>query len=159
MSWLALPNPPRLALARTAAVTLLLVGSGALLWTSASAAGRRALTGTATAHLHLIKAEGSQLLEEGSVSGALTGSARAKLHIGATFTARFTIHTHTGSITGGGLATPHGSGRYQSFSGSFLAASGTGRYARVSGRAGLYGVFDRRTDSVVIQTSGGKLTY
>lgn len=153
------PNLPRLTSARTRAVALLLIGSSALLWTSAYAAGRRTLSGTATAHLHLVKAEGSQLLEEGSVSGTLTGSARAKLHIGATFTANFTIHTHAGAITGSGLARPHGSGRYQSFSGSFLATAGTGRYAHISGRAGLYGVFDRRTDSVVIQTSGGKLTY
>lgn len=159
MSWPSLPRPPRSACAHLAIAGLLLAGNGALLWTSASAAGRRVLNGTATAHLHLIKAEGSQLLEEGSVSGTLTGSARAKLHIGATFAASFTIHTHTGTITGSGTATPHGSGRYQSFSGSFLATAGTGRYAHVSGRAGLYGVFDRRTDSVVIQTSGGKLTY
>jgi hypothetical protein len=145
--------------ARTATLALLLVGSIAVMWTTAAAAGRRVLTGTATAHLHLIKAEGSQLLEEGSVSGTLTGSARAKLHIGATFTAKFTIHTHTGAITGSGLASPHGSGRYQSFGGSFLATAGSGRYVHISGRAGLYGVFDRRTDSVVIQTSGGKLTY
>ena len=59
---------------------------------------------------------------------------------------------------GGGRATPHGSGRYQSFSGSFQATHGSGRYANVSGHAGLYGVFDRRTDSVVIQTTG-TLTY
>lgn len=128
-------------------------------WTTVSAAARQTLTGTATAHLHLVKAEGSLLFEEGPVSGILQGSAHAKLHIGATFTASFTIHTHAGSIIGSGVAKPHGTGRYQSFSGSFLASTGTGRYAHISGRAGLYGVFDRRTDSVVIQTSGGKLTY
>jgi hypothetical protein len=118
----------------------------------------RTLDGNATAHLHLVKAEGSQLIEEGSVSGALAGSARAAMHTGAQFTASFTIRTREGSITGHGQATPHGSGRYQSFAGSFTATSGTGRYTHVKGRAGLYGVFDRRTDSVVIQTTG-TLTY
>ena len=118
----------------------------------------RTLNGAATAHLHLVRAEGSELIEEGPVSGALAGSAHAELSTGAVFTANFTIHTHGGSITGHGRASPHGSGRYQSFSGSFQATHGSGRYAHISGHAGLYGVFDRRTDSVVIQTTG-TLTY
>ncbi len=118
----------------------------------------RTLNGIATAKLHLIRAEGSQLIEEGPVTGALAGSAQAHLKTGAVFTASFTIHTREGSITGHGRATPHGSGRYQSFSGSFLATDGSGRYTHIGGHAGLYGVFDRRTDSVTIQTSG-TLTY
>jgi hypothetical protein len=112
------------------------------------------IAGTATAHLHLVKAEGSQLIEEGAVSGAFVGSVHGKLYTGATFTATFTIHTQSGSISGRGQATPHGAGRYQSFAGTFVASGGTGRYAHVSGHAGLSGVFDRRTDAVVIQTSG-----
>jgi hypothetical protein len=149
-----------------ALLTSLTTASAVLLTTAAlSAAGHealahaaRTLNGTATAHLHLVRAEGSELIEEGPVSGALTGSARAELRTGAVFTASFTIHTSAGSITGHGHANPHGSGRYQSFSGSFLATHGSGRYAHVSGHGGLYGVFDRRTDSVVIQTTG-TLTY
>lgn len=125
---------------------------------SAPAHAARALNATATAHLHLVKAEGSELFEEGPVSGALSGSARGELRTGAVFTASFTIHTHDGTITGHGQANPHGSGRYQSFSGSFLATTGSGLYAHIHGRGGLYGVFDRRTDSVVIQTTG-TLTY
>jgi hypothetical protein len=144
-------------------LAVLIATSGAIAASSASAHApsahaARALNGTATAKLHLIRAEGSQLIEEGPVTGTLTGSAQAHLKTGAVFTASFTIHTREGSITGHGRATPHGSGRYQSFSGSFLATSGSGRYAHVAGRAGLYGVFDRRTDSVVIQTTGS-LTY
>jgi hypothetical protein len=149
-----------------AAVTLLLA-AGAMASAVGSVAARqptsaqtaRMLSGTATAHLHLIEAEGSELIEEGPVTGALTGTARAELHTGAVFKATFTIHTRAGSITGEGRATPHGAGRYQSFSGSFRATSGSGRYAHISGRAGLYGVYDRRTDSVVIQTTDGALSY
>jgi hypothetical protein len=148
-----------------ATLAILLTTSAVLMSTESFAAepdvtarAAHTLNGTATANLHLVKAEGSQLFEEGPVSGTLAGSASAALTTGAVFTASFTIHTHSGSITGHGRATPHGSGRYQSFSGSFLATSGSGRYAHVSGRAGLYGVFDRRTDSVVIQTTG-TLTY
>jgi hypothetical protein len=40
----------------------------------------------------------------------------------------------------------------------FVTVGGSGRYVRVAGRGGLYGVFDRRTDAVVIQTTG-RLSY
>jgi hypothetical protein len=127
-------------------------------WGRARARISRTLNGTATARLHLVKPEGAQLIEEGPVSGALSGSAWAKIHTGAIFTAIFTIHTQGGSITGEGRANPHGSGRYQSFSGTFVVKSGSGRYVHVNGQAGLYGVFDRRRDAVVIQTTG-RFTY
>jgi hypothetical protein len=151
----------------TAVLAVLIVASAAL--TSAaetsaaepktSAHAAHTLSGTATARLHLVRAEGSQLIEEGPVSGALTGSASADLHTGAVFTARFTIKTNHGTISGRGQATPHGSGRYQSFRGTFYPTSGNGRYTHISGHAGLYGVFDARTDSVVIQTTTSDLTY
>ncbi len=131
---------------------------------SATPSPRRAhaahvLKGTATAHLSPTSVEGSKLIEDGPISGALTGSAHAELRTGAKFSANFTIHTHSGSISGHGTATPHGSGRYESFSGTLTATSGTGRYAHIKGHGGLYGVFDRRTDKVTIQTTGGELTY
>jgi hypothetical protein len=112
----------------------------------------------AAAHLHLINAEGSRLIEEGPVTGALPGAMQAEVQTGSVFAGKFTIVARGGSIKGRGRATPHGSGRYQSFSGSFVVTGGSGRYAHVSGRAGLYGVFDRRDDSIVIQTTG-KLAY
>lgn len=117
------------------------------------------LTGTATAKLHLTRAEGSMLIEEGPVTGALTGTAKAWLQTGTILTARFTIQTRYGSISGQGHASPHGSGRYISFAGTFTTTGGTGRYAHVHGKAGLYGVFDRRTEAVTIQATGGTLTY
>jgi hypothetical protein len=114
----------------------------------------RVLDGTATARLHLIAPDGSQLIEEGPVTGSLPGSAWAKVHTGAQFSGIFTIHTHGGAISGSALAKPHGLGRYQSFSGTFTATGGTGRYAHVHGQGGIYGVFDRLHESVVIQTTG-----
>jgi hypothetical protein len=152
------PSTSTLAMLITTSALLLSAADSSAATHTAIAYAARTLNGTATAHLHLVRAEGSELIEEGSVSGALVGTARAELSTGAIFTASFTIHARGGSITGHGRATPHGSGRYQSFSGSFSATNGTGRYAHISGRAGLYGVFDRRTDSVVIQTTG-TLTY
>jgi hypothetical protein len=118
----------------------------------------RSLDGTSTGHLHLVRAEGSDLFEEGPVSGEVVGSMRATLSTGAVFSGTFTTRTNVGSIQGRGQATPHGSGRYQSFSGTFVVTRGSGRYARISGHGGLYGVFDRRSDSVVIQTTG-KLSF
>ncbi len=152
---------------RWAALLVIFVIEGATLMNAgeSSAARRqmpahaaRLLNITDTAHLKLIKPEGAELYEEGPVTGSLPGSMRAQLDTGSVFTGNFTIHTHGGSITGHGGATPRGSGRYQSFGGSFTVTDGTGRYTHVKGRAGLYGLFDRRTDSVVIQTTG-KLSY
>ena len=139
-------------LATTGATLMGLAGAAAGQQTDAHAA--RTLNGAATAHLHLVRAEGSQLIEEGAVTGALAGSMGADLYTGAVFTASFTLHTHAGTISGHGTAKPHGTGRYRSFSGSFLVTGGSGRYAHVSGHAGLYGVLDRRTDAVIIQTTG-----
>lgn len=118
----------------------------------------KTLYASSTAKLHLVKAEGSELFEEGPITGAIEGSMRAELETGATFTGSFSIHTRDGSIDGRGRARPHGAGRYQSFSGTFAVTGGGGRYLHVHGTGGLYGVFDRRTDSVVVQTTG-KLSY
>ncbi len=141
------------------APAVLCAAMGLVLALGASASeGSRTLRGLATAHLHLVKAEGSTLTEKGPVSGVLVGSAQALLKTGASYTANFTMSTAAGAITGIGRATPSKAGRYQSFHGSFRAVSGTGRYAHVHGEARLYGVFDRRTDSVVVQTEGS-LSY
>jgi hypothetical protein len=144
------------------AVLAILVGGAVLMSAAVSSAARhrpvahaaRSLDGTATAHLHLIRPNGTQLYEEGPVTGALPGSMRAVVHTGNALTGSFTIHTHGGSIYGSGKATPHGLGRYQSFSGTITITGGSGRYSRAHGRAGLYGTFDRRTYALIIQTTG-----
>jgi hypothetical protein len=123
-----------------------------------SAHTARLVNGTDTAHLHLIHQEETVLSEEGPATGALPGHMRAELNIGSIYTGRCTIYAADGSITGRGTATPHGSGRYQSFHGTLLITGGTGRYAHVHGRTELYGTFDRRTYAVVIQTTGN-LSY
>jgi hypothetical protein len=136
----------------------LLNGLDPAMASQSAARAARTLDGAVTARLHLVKPNWSMLIEQGPVNGALSGSASAEVHAGAVFRGIFTIHTKRGSITGKGTATPHGSGRYQSFSGSFLVTGGSGRYTHISGHSNLYGVFDRRTDSVVIQTTG-RFTY
>jgi hypothetical protein len=118
----------------------------------------RTLNATDTARLHYVRSSGSVLFEEGTASGTLPGSMRARCNIGASFTASFTLYTRGGTITGHGTATPHGSGTYESFAGTLTATGGTGRYVHAHGRAGLYGVFNRRTYALTIQTTG-RLSY
>ncbi len=152
----------RKSTAGTTILAILVVGSTALM-SSAESLGTqrrtaadvaRAVNGTVTAHLHLVRADGAELYEEGPVTGALPGSMRAEFHTGASFGGNFTIRTHGGTIEGRGHATPHGSGRYQSFGGTITITGGSGRYSRASGRAGLYGTFDRRQDTLLIKTTG-----
>jgi hypothetical protein len=119
-----------------------------------SAYAARTLNGAATAHLRLVKANGSQLDEEGPVTGALPGTMRAVLTTGDVFSGSFAIHTNGGTIDGHGRATTHGTGRYQSFSGSITITGGNGRYSHAHGRTGLSGTFDRRTYAMVIKTTG-----
>jgi hypothetical protein len=83
---------------------------------------------------------------------------RVRLDLGTTFTGTFTIYANGGSIEGHGSATPHGSGTYESFSGTLTVTGGTGRYAHAHGHGGLYGTFDRDSYALVIKTTGS-LTY
>jgi hypothetical protein len=115
----------------------------------------RALNVEDTGHLHLLNASGSVLSEEGPVSGTLPGNAKVRLVVGTRVLASFTIYPRSGgSIIGSGNATLHSSSRYSSFGGSLSVARGTGRYAHAHGSGKLYGVIDRRTDEVTVQTTG-----
>jgi hypothetical protein len=107
-----------------------------------------------TAHLHYVSASGSLLFDEGRASGTLPGRMRVHLNLGTTFSGSFTIYTSGGSIEGHGSATPHGSGTYESFSGTLTVTGGTGRYVHAHGRGGLYGTFDRNNYALVIKTTG-----
>jgi hypothetical protein len=157
------------AKARAAATAVLLatLGLAALAQASSSGPGHvglladaaRTLNATDTGDLHFIPpAHGSEVYEEGTARGTLPGSMRAHCKIGAVVEANFTIYTRGGTITGHGKATPNGSGEYESFAGSILVTSGTGRYAHAHGRAGLYGTFNRKTYALVVQTTG-QLSY
>jgi hypothetical protein len=113
-----------------------------------------------TGHLHLLHASGSILTEEGTVSGTLPGTAKVRLDVGENVTASFTIHVRGGgSITGRGSAALHSSGRYSSFGGTLSVTGGTGRFAHAHGAGKLYGVIERRSDSLTVQTREGTLHY
>lgn len=154
----------RPAIANTPLVAVLVIGALALAARSAGAHSTRAPTAVRsahkldvsdTAHLHYIRSSGSLLFEEGSASGTLPGKMQVHCDVGPTVTASFTIYVRGGgTISGHGTAKAHGSGRYESFGGSLTVTGGTGRYAHAHGHAGLYGVFDRRTYALTVQTTG-----
>jgi hypothetical protein len=110
-------------------------------------------------HLHMVSESGSRIAEEGPVTGTLPGSVRVRFIIGPTVTASFTIYPHGGgSISGNGSGTLHSSGLYSSFGGSMSVTHGTGRYTHARGSGGFYGVINRRTLALTVQTIG-KLRY
>ncbi len=139
-----------------------LLGSAALLAPPRAAPAARAarlLNATDTAHLHMVGEEsGSLVAEEGSATGGLPGAVKANFNIGANITASFTIYTRGGSVSGHGSAALHSSGRYASFAGTMSISRGTGRYAHAHGTGGLYGVIDRSTYALTVQTTG-RLSY
>ena len=121
----------------------------------AAARTARMLNVDDTGHLHLLNASGSILQEEGPASGTLKGNVRVRLVVRATVTASFTIAPSAGGSIGGyGSATLHSALRYASFGGSLTVDHGTGRYAHAHGSGRLYGVIDRRTHALTVQTVG-----
>lgn len=111
-----------------------------------------------TAHLRYLTAKGAYLLEEGSASGPLAGTVKAHVRITADISGSFEFYPHDGSISGYGSARLHESGTYVSFGGTVMITGGTGRYAHARGSGGLYGVYNRRTLGLTIQTTGS-LSY
>jgi hypothetical protein len=148
-----------------AALTLLsLAALGlAMLHTPASGAAvarsARALNVTDEAHLHLTGTQGEVLLEEGPAKGALPGTVKVRFAVSTTISGSFTIYPRGGgSISGRGTAQLHSTGTYASFGGTMAVSHGTGRYAHAHGNGGFYGTVNRRTNALVIQTTG-RLAY
>jgi hypothetical protein len=120
----------------------------------------RVLNVTDTAHLHYTRESGSMLVDEGAATGQLPGSVKVEFNLGATATASFTIYTRNGSLVGHGSGTlheshnPHHATVYVSFAGTMTVSHGTGRYIHAHGRGGFYGVINRKTYAVTLQTTG-----
>jgi hypothetical protein len=155
---------PRLALlAALASTALVTLSSPATLYATARspiARAARTISATDEADLHYVRQRSSEshLFEEGAARGTLPGSVHAECHLGADFSANVTIYTQGGTIHGHGTATPRASGIYESFAGTLVITGGTGRYAHAHGHAGLYGLFNRRTYALTVQTTGS-LSY
>ena len=149
---------PRLALA--GALGLLATG-----WAcspqafSALARAARTLNVNDEAHLHVTGSEGELLNESGPATGSLPGTVRVRFSVSATVSGSFTIYPRGGgSISGRGTAHLHSTGTYASFGGTMYVTHGTGRYAHAHGHGGLYGTVNRRTNALVVQTTG-RLSY
>jgi hypothetical protein len=121
-TWRLLPAKPTM---RTATLT----GCGALIVLFASPPGStsdaallarvaRALRVTDTAHMHRVPCSCDEILEEGQAKGALPGSVRAYVTVGAPIVFHFTITVRgVGSISGQGSGKPKGNPEEPSFSG------------------------------------------
>jgi hypothetical protein len=112
-------------------------------------------------HLHLVSNSGSNLVEEGVVSGTVPGRVRVSFDVGPTVYASFTIYVQGGgSISGHGHGTLHSTSAYSTFGGSLSVTRGTGRFAHAHGTGGLYGAINRKSSSypMTVQTVG-KLYY
>jgi hypothetical protein len=108
-------------------------------------------------HLHLVSNSGSNLIEEGPISGTLPGRVRVSFNVGPTVYASFTIYVQGGgTISGRGHGALHSTSAYSTFGGSLSVTHGTGRYAHASGTGGLYGAINRRSSSypMTVQTVG-----
>lgn len=150
----------RRGLAKRAALVALAVAVLCAQGTSVLAAARTASTErlAMTAHLRYLTAKGAYLLEEGSASGPLAGIVKARVRFTADISGSFAFYPHGGSISGYGSARLHESGTYVSFGGTVTITGGTGRYAHARGGGGLYGIYNRRTLALTIQTTGS-LSY
>ncbi len=108
-----------------------------------------------------VHASGEIITEEGAVSGTLPGTAKVRLDIGAELvTASFRITVRgVGSIVGHASARLSSPGRHASFRGTLSVTGGTGRYAHARGTGKLYGVIERKSDNLTVQTREGMLNY
>jgi hypothetical protein len=111
--------------------------------------------------LRYIRSSGEQIIDEGHATGSFPGWVKVRfLYNGEpTVGARFTISGSGGSITARGtarLSSP--TSPSPSFHGKMTVTGGTGRYAHIHGGGELYGVYNRRSYGLTVQTIG-KLPY
>jgi phage gpG-like protein len=142
----------RIKAAAALAVTLLVVSS---------AQATSVLNVHDTGHLRFVRASGSTILDEGSVTGSFPGSARVRFVYDGEpeVSAQFTISGHGGSVSARGtgrLSSP--TSPSPSFRGHMTIVGGSGRYAHIHGGGELFGVYDRRSYALTVQAIG-KLPY
>jgi hypothetical protein len=124
---------------------------------SASAHAAGAINVSDEGHLHYLHSRGNEIIDEGQAKGSIPGRVNAQLTYtgNPNVTARFTLYAHSGTISGyakGHLSNPNSS--TPSFSGALTLTGGAGHYAHARGSGELYGVFDRRNYSMIVQTRG-----
>jgi len=150
----------RLALSTALIATMLAATSAGAAGTGKGplASSARSLNVTDEARLRYHESSGSSLIEEGNATGGLPGAVKVNFTVGPTVSATFTITTHSGSLIGHGSGVLHSSGTYASFRGSMSITRGTGHYMHAHGSGGFYGVLNRKTYALTVQTTG-RLSY
>jgi hypothetical protein len=108
-------------------------------------------------HLHFSKSSGSQIIDEGWMSGTLHGTTRVHFTYSGepTVSARFTVYGSGWTMSGyasGRLNNP--SSANPSFRGSLTLTGGSGRYAHAHGSGEMFGVFNRRSYGLIVQAIG-----
>ncbi|HTR72279.1 MAG TPA: hypothetical protein VMG80_01680 [Solirubrobacteraceae bacterium] len=148
---------------RGTALALLAVAAAGVcgLATTGSAVAARVLNVKDEGRLRLLTSYGSELIDEGPATGTVPGRVKVDfLYNGdPSVSARFEIYGRGGTIGGRAnarLSNP--TSPVPSFRGAFTITGGSGRYAHVSGRGELFGVFYRRGYGLVVQTVG-RLSY
>ncbi len=115
-----------------------------------------------TGQLTLLHASGEIITEEGPVSGTLPGIAKVRLDIGAEHvTASFTNHAARCRLDRrAGRASAELLGQVRELRAApWRSPRGTGRYAHARGTGKLYGVIERVSDNLTVQTREGTLDY
>lgn len=139
----------------SASMLMLATCSPAMSFGSVRAHGARTLRAVDTAHLHRTHCSCNEILEEGVAKGALPGTVRAYVTVGAPIIFRFTITVRGGgTISGEGSGKPRGNPAEPSFAGTMTVTRGTGRYRHAHGKGGFYGTLNRSTYAAVMQTTG-----
>ena len=141
-----------------------LVATASVATTSAAGSAARAahvVTVKDEGHLHSVRSAGAELVEEGPVSGTISGKVRVSFVIGPTVTAKFTIYANGGgSISGHGGGSLHSTSLYSTFGGTLTVTGGSGRYSHAHGSGRLSGAIDRKSSSYPMTVQAdGKLYY
>lgn len=109
------------------------------------------------AKLHFVHSSGSTLIDEGPATGTIPGMVRIRFTYNGSpnVSATFTVSGHSGSLSvqaSGKLSSP--TNPKPSFTGTMRVTGGSGRYTHAHGSGHLYGVFNRRTYALTVQTTG-----
>jgi hypothetical protein len=130
-------------------------------WAAVPAAATRQLSVRDEGRLKFVRSSGSQLIDEGPISGTINGHVRVRFTYTGdpNVTAALTIYTAHGVVNvraTGRMSSP--TSPSPSFKGQLSIVGGSGRYANASGKGELFGVFYRRNYAMVVQAIG-KLRY
>lgn len=151
-----------LGMAVTASLLLGLVSGGAVGASGPSAeTARKSRSFTETANLHLVKKRGAILKEEGTATGTLPGTVKARFDTSniAKVTGKVTFYPSSGgSLTFTAVGYPQSTGTIARFNGNMAVLKGTGRYASALGSGTFTGTVNRSTWAITVNAKA-TLTY